>query len=46
LIQAYTGFVYQGITFARDINRGLAEILKERGFQNLDEAIGMKSNCT
>jgi dihydroorotate dehydrogenase len=40
LIQAYTGFVYQGFTFARDINFGLAKILKEKGFKNLDEAIG------
>jgi dihydroorotate dehydrogenase len=44
LIQAYTGFVYQGITFARDINFGLQKILKERDFQSLDEAIGTKSN--
>lgn len=40
LIQAYTGFVYQGITFARDINCGLAKILKEKGFRGLDEAVG------
>lgn len=40
LIQAYTGFVYQGFQFARDINSGLASILKEKGFVNLDEAIG------
>ena len=40
LIQAYTGFVYQGFTFARDINFGLAKILREKGFKSLDEAIG------
>lgn len=40
LIQAYTGFVYQGISFARDVNAGLQKILKEKGFGNLDEAIG------
>lgn len=40
LLQAYTGFVYQGITFARDVNCGLAKILKDRGFRSLDEAIG------
>lgn len=40
LIQAYTGFVYQGLTFARDVNSGLAEILKEKGFKKLDEAVG------
>ncbi|MBA3633033.1 MAG: quinone-dependent dihydroorotate dehydrogenase [Acidobacteria bacterium] len=40
LVQAYTGFIYQGLTFARDVNFGLAKILREKGFQNLDEAIG------
>lgn len=40
LIQAYTGFVYQGITFARDVNCGLAKIFREKGFQSLDEAVG------
>ena len=40
LVQAYTGFVYQGFGFAREINSGLARILKEKGFANLDEAIG------
>lgn len=42
LLQAYTGFVYQGFTFARDINFGLARIIKEKGFKSLDEAVGMK----
>lgn len=40
LIQAYTGFVYQGATFARDINSGLAKILREKSFRTLDEAVG------
>lgn len=40
LVQAYTGFVYQGITFARDVNTGLADILRKNGFANLDEAVG------
>jgi dihydroorotate dehydrogenase len=43
LLQAYTGFIYQGFSFARDVNFGLAKILKEIGFKNLDEAIGTKS---
>lgn len=42
LVQAYTGFIYHGITFARDINSGLQKILKEKGFKNLDEAVGSK----
>lgn len=40
LLQAYTGFVYGGVSFARDVNFGLAKILKERGFSSLDEAVG------
>ena len=40
LVQAYTGFIYQGTGFARDVNFGLARILKEKGFAHLDEAIG------
>ena len=40
LIQAYTGFVYGGPSFAADINAGLAAILKERGYKTLDEAVG------
>ena len=43
LLQAYTGFVYQGFAFAREINSGLAKILTEKGFQNLDEAIGSEN---
>lgn len=44
LIQAYTGFIYQGLTFARDVNFGLAKILREKGFNSLDEAIGTSAN--
>ncbi len=44
LVQAYTGFVYGGPTFARDINLGLIRMLKERGFSSLDSAIGSAIN--
>lgn len=40
LVQAYTGFIYQGFTFARDVNSGLHKILGERGFKTLNEAVG------
>ncbi len=40
LLQSYTGFVYQGLTFARDINCGLARLLKDEKFNSLDEAVG------
>jgi len=42
LVQSYTGFVYQGMTFSRDVNVGLAKIIREKGFNDLDEAIGTK----
>lgn len=41
LVQSYTGFIYQGISFAKEINSGLNDILKKRGFASLDEAIGL-----
>lgn len=40
LLQAYTGFIYRGPAFAREINSGLAAIMKERGFSNIDAAVG------
>jgi dihydroorotate dehydrogenase len=43
LLQAYTGFVYSGPGFARAINDGLARILVERGFKNVDDAVGSDS---
>lgn len=42
LVQVYTGMIYQGPTIARDINLGLAEILKREGFRQLDEAVGSR----
>lgn len=40
LIQAYTGFVYGGPTFANDIKAGLASILRARGFGTVEDAVG------
>src|SRR5436189_63709 len=40
LLQVYTGFVYGGPRFARDITSGLANILEAKGFSTLGEAIG------
>lgn len=44
LVQLYTGLIYQGITVARDINDGLAEIVSKQGFRTLDEAIGCRAD--
>lgn len=43
LLQAYTGFVYSGPSFARELNLGLAEILEREGFRTLDEAVGSRA---
>jgi dihydroorotate dehydrogenase len=40
LVQAYTGFVYGGPSFASRLNAGLADILHSRGFKGLDDAFG------
>lgn len=40
LLQAYTGLIYKGPSFAKTVNRGLAEILHQKGFSSLDDAIG------
>lgn len=42
LVQLYTGFIYRGPGIAREINEGLARILKREGFATLDEAVGCR----
>lgn len=43
LLQVYTGFVYKGPDFAREINNGLLRILKSRGFSDIDAAVGSEA---
>ncbi|HKE60592.1 MAG TPA: quinone-dependent dihydroorotate dehydrogenase [Pyrinomonadaceae bacterium] len=43
LVQLYTGFIYQGPAVARDINRGVADILRREGLRTLDQAIGCRA---
>jgi len=40
LVQAYTGFVYAGPSFAPDINAELSQIIRDRGFAHIDEVVG------
>jgi dihydroorotate oxidase A (EC 1.3.3.1)/dihydroorotate oxidase B, catalytic subunit (EC 1.3.3.1) len=40
LVQLYTGLVYEGPTLARDINRGLLELVERDGFGSVTEAVG------
>ncbi len=40
--QVYTGLIYGGITFVRDLNRGLLEFCEKRGVKHYSELIGQK----
>jgi dihydroorotate dehydrogenase len=40
LVQLYTGLVYRGPSLARDINRGLLDLLDEDGFSSIADAVG------
>jgi dihydroorotate dehydrogenase len=40
LVQLYTALVYEGPTLARDVNRGLCDLLERDGFDSVDEAVG------
>jgi dihydroorotate dehydrogenase len=40
LVQLYTGLVFEGPSLARDINRGLLELLDRDGFDSVEEAVG------
>ena len=40
LVQAYTGFIFSGPAFPVNVVSGLAQILKDKGFSSLDEAVG------
>lgn len=42
LLQAYTGFVYGGPSFARRVNTGLFRLLDEASFGSLDDAVGSR----
>ena len=40
VVQLYTGLVYEGPSIARDINRGLLELLERDGFASVEDAVG------
>ncbi|MFC7044278.1 quinone-dependent dihydroorotate dehydrogenase [Halobacteriaceae archaeon GCM10025711] len=40
LVQLYTAFVYRGPSTARDINRGLLDLLERDGFDSVADAVG------
>lgn len=41
LLQVYTGFIYHGPGFVRDLHRGLAARLRRDGFSHVRDAIGV-----
>ncbi|MEZ3115943.1 quinone-dependent dihydroorotate dehydrogenase [Halobaculum sp. MBLA0147] len=41
VVQLYTALVFEGPTVARDINRGLVELLERDGFDSVREAVGV-----
>lgn len=41
LIQIYTAFIFKGPSICKEINQGLAELLRQDGFSNIKEAIGV-----
>ena len=43
LIQLYTGMVYRGPRIASKISKELIDLLKNKGFKNVSEAIGTKN---
>ncbi len=40
LVQVYTGFIYNGPSTAKKINKGLVKLLKKDGFNSVREAVG------
>ncbi|AFZ74132.1 quinone-dependent dihydroorotate dehydrogenase [Natronobacterium gregoryi] len=40
LVQLYTGFAYGGPSTAKQINRGLVDLLERDGFSSVEEAVG------
>lgn len=42
LVQAYTGFIYGGPSFARKVNEELLWHIEKAGFRSIDEAVGCK----
>jgi dihydroorotate dehydrogenase len=40
VVQLYTGLIYEGPGLARDINRGLLDLLERDGFDSIEDAVG------
>lgn len=40
LLQAYTGFIYEGLRYARQVNTGLLRLMEKAGARSLGEIVG------
>ncbi len=40
LVQIYTGFIYEGFSLVEKIKKDLSKLVKEDGYNNIQEAIG------
>jgi len=45
LVQLYTGLVYRGPSVAREINRGLLDLLEADGFDTVEAAVGVDTEA-
>ena len=43
-VQLYTGLIYKGPNIVKEIKKDLIEILKSKGFKNINDAIGSSLN--
>tara|TARA_B100000459_G_scaffold147338_1_gene116562 strand:+ start:1887 stop:2936 length:1050 start_codon:yes stop_codon:yes gene_type:complete len=46
LLQAYSGFVFEGPSLSKSVVNGLDKKLREHGFKNLEEAVGFSHRST
>ena len=42
-VQIYTGFVYEGPSAVKRINRGLLKLIRRDGFKNISQAVGSRT---
>ena len=43
-VQLYTGLIYKGPNIVKEIKKDLIQILKSKGFTNINEAVGSSLN--
>src|SRR5690625_1387823 len=43
LVQVYTGMIYEGPKIVKDINKRLVELMKQDGFTNITQVVGVDS---